>query len=435
MQVYINDFLRIARLALAGALVWSLVACGGGGGGDSATSSASAANPAVANPGTAVAGSTEPIPQATGTTTAVLGTEMQVISTSPAGTDTTVPTAAGTGTMPSGTAAINIAPTPNATPEPLISYTSSGLLLTFNAANSLDTDGTITSYAWSFGELGSAANSAAGVTATHAYATSGTYAVTVVVTDNSGATASKSIVAIASPPIAIATGKPNDTGAGASQCYVAGTSSLSLCNSGEAIALNADQDGARGLDATANSSIDGKLGFSFTKIGASGESLPASATLWSCIKDNVTGLMWEVKTSDGGLRDQSVQYTNFDSTASGQLSDGSKPSTDQIASPTNSTGFRDSVNASGLCGANDWRLPTALELPSLIDYGSPTFQGMDNAWFPNSQPDFYWSSSALSSLVSSFDPAQYVWKHANGLLLYSPRSDRAYVRLVRSTVR
>ncbi len=61
----------------------------------------------------------------------------------------------------------------------------SGTSVGFNAAGSSDsnTSGSVVSYAWNFGD-GSAAGS--GVTPTHAYASLGTYSISLVVTDNSG---------------------------------------------------------------------------------------------------------------------------------------------------------------------------------------------------------------------------------------------------------
>jgi PKD repeat protein len=70
---------------------------------------------------------------------------------------------------------------------PTAAFTSSctGLTCSFNASGSSDTDGTISSYSWNFGD-GSPAGS--GVSPSHPYAAFGTYHVTLTVTDNQGAT-------------------------------------------------------------------------------------------------------------------------------------------------------------------------------------------------------------------------------------------------------
>ena len=76
----------------------------------------------------------------------------------------------------------NQAPTANANGP----YTAdAGQSLTFSAAGSTDSDGTIVSYAWDFGD----GNSAATATAAHSYATAGNYTATLTVTDDLGATA------------------------------------------------------------------------------------------------------------------------------------------------------------------------------------------------------------------------------------------------------
>ncbi|MFW5969891.1 MAG: hypothetical protein ACOCP9_04575, partial [Halofilum sp. (in: g-proteobacteria)] len=76
------------------------------------------------------------------------------------------------------------------------------------------------------------------------------------------------------------------------------------------------------------SRIAGKGGiFDFTKLNDQGQPLSEqeavyTVTPWSCVRDNVTGLMWEVKTTDGGLRDQNNTYTwhNPDSDENGGAS-------------------------------------------------------------------------------------------------------------------
>ena len=42
----------------------------------------------------------------------------------------------------------------------------------------------------------------------------------------------------------------------------------------------------------------------YTKLDAQGNELPKSASSWSCVLDNRSGLVWEVKTNDGGARDK-----------------------------------------------------------------------------------------------------------------------------------
>ncbi|SDX86564.1 PKD domain-containing protein [Modestobacter sp. DSM 44400] len=73
---------------------------------------------------------------------------------------------------------------PNAAPVASFEDACSGLSCSFDATASADSDGSVVSYAWAFGD----GESAAGVTAAHTYAEAGTYPVTLTVTDDEGAT-------------------------------------------------------------------------------------------------------------------------------------------------------------------------------------------------------------------------------------------------------
>ena len=83
----------------------------------------------------------------------------------------------------------NEAPTASFTSSP--SAPAPGDTVTFDAADSTDTDGTIDSYEWTFGD----GSSATGQSVTHTYASAGDYTVSLTVTDDAGGTdtASKTV--------------------------------------------------------------------------------------------------------------------------------------------------------------------------------------------------------------------------------------------------
>ncbi|NMU76072.1 DUF1566 domain-containing protein, partial [Vibrio parahaemolyticus] len=55
------------------------------------------------------------------------------------------------------------------------------------------------------------------------------------------------------------------------------------------------QDAEFGADTDSPNYLDGDAGFSFTKLDVSGNHLPHTATAWSCVLDNRTGIVWENK--------------------------------------------------------------------------------------------------------------------------------------------
>jgi PKD repeat protein len=92
-------------------------------------------------------------------------------------------------------------PPPNEPPTADFSASCVELVCSLDGTSSSDTDGTVASYAWAFGDGGSGT----GATASHTYGEAGSYQVTLTVTDDDGATASTTkSVAVTGPPVATA---------------------------------------------------------------------------------------------------------------------------------------------------------------------------------------------------------------------------------------
>ena len=77
---------------------------------------------------------------------------------------------------------------PNSAPAASFTYACTNLACTFDGSGSNDSDGTIASYAWNFGD----GSTGSGATVQHSYATGGEYSAVLIVTDNDGDTDSTS---------------------------------------------------------------------------------------------------------------------------------------------------------------------------------------------------------------------------------------------------
>ncbi len=117
------------------------------------------------------------------------------------------------------------------------------LKIYFDGSTSTDADGTISKYDWSFGDN----TSASGIKVDHTYTKSGTYTVTLKVTDNKGgvtsASQSISVVDKVAPRLTITAPAPN-TQITTSTYTVSGTSNeklLSITANGQAVTLAANQ--------------------------------------------------------------------------------------------------------------------------------------------------------------------------------------------------
>ncbi len=116
----------------------------------------------------------------------------------------------------------------------------------------------------------------------------------------------------------------------------------------------------------------------FTKLDNSGNALTAGASEWACVKDELTGLVWEIKTRDGGLRDKDSNSYQW----------GGGAGTDVVGSSWDE--LQTLLNTDQVCGFDNWRVPSRRELVGLIDYGV-TRPVINEDYFPNTASKHYWT--------------------------------------------
>ena len=228
----------------------------------------------------------------------------------------------------------------------------------------------------------------------------------------------------------------NDSGITWGGDYSSGNNSNCTSN------ISASQDCNQGRDArvlanTLTKIGAGHAGFDFTKLGADGSVLSiqngtwadngseANGTKWSCVKDNHTGLVWEVKTNDNSIHDKDNTYKWGGITAIGR-DHASKEGTyyDDWNTLVNGANKNNYGGAIGLCGFTDWRVPSYDELIAIINHGK-TNSAIDEDYFPNTMNKWFWSSSPYANNSSN------AWFVNDGSGYYS-RGNTGRVRLVRA---
>ena len=202
------------------------------------------------------------------------------------------------------------------------------------------------------------------------------------------------------------------------------------------------QDCAQGRDALAAAGTLSKVGqgvggLDFTRLGSDGGQLAAQngtwaadgdeqvGTHWSCVRDNHTGLVWEVKTDDDGIHDKDTTYQWGGIGSEGRgSSDGSRGT---YLADDDANGWDRLVNGSNsesLCGLTNWRVPTVRELASIARVNSNP--AIATGHFPNTTGSNFWSVTPRS-----INPDNAMMITFNGGIVMNPaRTTAAAVRLV-----
>ena len=218
----------------------------------------------------------------------------------------------------------------------------------------------------------------------------------------------------------------------------------------------------------------------YTKLDAQGYELPKNAKSWSCVLDNRSGLVWEVKTNDGGARDKDNKYRWGGEGVSDIALRWTGNSYGNKYSESRWDGegdrFNDwdkliaATNSEQLCGFSDWRVPDLYELASLVRCRDGHYQVIDGGcignyrrptidinYFPYTGSNLYWSASPSASYYAwefSFysgmdtgwfhyllgDGTEYIERNSNWIISLfggakdhgdSNRDSTLHVRLVR----
>ncbi|AOT09650.1 DUF1566 domain-containing protein [Pseudoalteromonas luteoviolacea] len=218
------------------------------------------------------------------------------------------------------------------------------------------------------------------------------------------------------------------------------------------------QDAELGRDSVAqviSKEGTGSLAFDFTKLDADGKELRDDASTFSCVRDNITGLVWEVKEATAGTlpntstRNAQNHYTWALDPDGTELIGSEYPVIAPAPCPHISDTYRCGVQAfinrvnsesGGYCGGNTWRLPSYTELMSIVDFGRVGVHVLDPTFFPNVPQTslqghlYYWT---IQTAVGGTDGSDgnltraYVIDMETGNDVPRAKAQTAYVRLVR----
>lgn len=151
-----------------------------------------------------------------------------------------------------------------------------------------------------------------------------------------------------------------------------------------------DCDQGRDADSTiaGNKVGTGAAAFDFTKLGSDGLPLAVqnvawsangnetAGSQWSCIRDNVTGLVWEIKTASGPHSfNNKVTWGNRNNLVA-------------------------TSNTEAYCGITTWRVPSLAELLTIAHNGRSN-PAMDVPRFPNAKNQSYWTSDPVSGVTAN----------------------------------
>jgi len=173
-------------------------------------------------------------------------------------------------------------------------------------------------------------------------------------------------------------------------------------------------------------SISLSVNADFLKMSNDAEILELESSEWSCVLDNKSSLVWEVKSESEGIQYALNTYTWFDG-VSGR-NNGIFSKNCYWGKDCNTRSYIEDINKAELCTYSDWRLPTRDELKSIVDYYGDSDILIDSLLFPNTQMDTYWTSMSAKDNPSLAYEIPFFF----GGSVVRDKTMATFVRLVRS---
>lgn len=170
------------------------------------------------------------------------------------------------------------------------------------------------------------------------------------------------------------------------------------------------QDGNSGQDSAIGTKTgSGPFGFDWSKININGQALThqnqawqtegseTTFNQWSCVYDNHTGLMWEIKSdNDQAWNHYRLRYSWFNNDPLRNGGEAGLESDDDCNGVAcNTQAYINELNRRDYCGRDDWRLPTVNEMLSIVITNNVDLV-TDTHYFPNTANDEYWSRESYA---------------------------------------
>ena len=152
---------------------------------------------------------------------------------------------------------------------------------------------------------------------------------------------------------------------------------------------------------------------------------------WTCVLDNQSGMVWEVKKTEPGLHNINNTYTWYDSNPESNGGSPGKTNGGTCAgSDCDTESYVKAVNAEKLCGYTDWYLPSRFELRTILNpavfYPGPT---LPKDFFPESLPGKYWTDTTFRTNHA----AAWAWRFDHGSDNVENKTEALSVRLTHAT--